>query len=172
MKPQASETPAFSALHPNLPSAYFHDCYAITLPPDSRTPLELYLDLVSRTPGWIDFLMNLRNRFVVKLGLKSVGVLSGIDRNKPAHAYGIGDQAGIFRLLEIHDNEVVLGETDKHLDVKVSVARQTQAGKTVVYVSTVVHVHNAMGRAYMFFITPAHRIIAPATVARLAARPA
>lgn len=172
MKPQATGTPAFSALYSSLPSAYFHDCYAITLPPDSRTPLELYLDLVSRTPGWIDFLMNLRNRFVVRIGLKSVGVLSGIDRNKPAHDYRIGDQAGIFKLLEIHENEVVLGETDKHLDVKVSVARQNRAGKTVVQVSTIVHVHNALGRAYMFLITPAHRMIAPATVAQLAARPA
>lgn len=171
MKPQATNTPTFSALHSSLPSAYFHDCYAITLPSDSRTPLELYLDLVSRTPGWIDFLMNLRNKFVAQLGLKSVGALSGIDRNKPAHAYGIGDQAGIFKLLEVHENEVILGETDKHLNVKISVARKKEAGRTVAYVSTVVHVHNAMGRMYMFFITPAHRVIARTTVAGLALLP-
>ncbi|MDZ5460199.1 DUF2867 domain-containing protein [Azohydromonas lata] len=150
MKPQATNPPAFSALYASLPSTYFHDCYAVQLPPDARTPLELYLDLVSRTPGWIDFLMNLRNKIVAQLGLKSVGKLSGIDRSKPAHAYKLGDQAGIFKLLGVHENEVVLGETDKHLDVKVSVARQNLAGQTVVYVSTVVHVHNAMGRVYMF----------------------
>ena len=44
-------------------------------------------------------------------------------------------------------------------------------GGTTVYVSTVVHIHNAMGRLYMFFVAPAHRIIAPATMARLAASP-
>ncbi|WP_066338800.1 DUF2867 domain-containing protein [Azohydromonas lata] len=168
MKPQATNTPTFSALHSSLCSAYFHDCYALTLPPDSRTPLELYLDLVSRTPGWIDFFMNLRNKFVARLGLKNVGVLSGINRSRPGHAYRIGDQAGIFKLLEIHENEVILGETDKHLDVKVSMARKNEVGRTVVYVSTVVRVHNALGRVYMFFVTPAHRIIAPSTLANLA----
>lgn len=172
MKPHPSETPFFSALHPTLPSAYFHDCHAMALPPDPRTPLELYLDIVSRTPRWIDFLMNLRNKIVSKLGLKDMGALSGIDRNKPARDYRLGDQAGIFKVLALHEHEAILGETDKHLDVKISVTRQDQAGRTIVSVSTVVHVHNTLGRLYMFFVTPAHRIIAPATVAKLASRSA
>jgi hypothetical protein len=171
MNPHSSEIPSFSALGPSLRTAYFHDCHSIELPADPRTPLELYLDIVSRTPRWIDFLMNVRNKIVARLGLKDMGALSGIDRNKPAQAYQIGDQAGIFKLLELHEHEVVLGETDQHLDVKISVAKQDEAGCTVVSVSTVVHVHNAMGRLYMLFVTPAHRIIAPATVAKLALRP-
>jgi hypothetical protein len=112
--------------------------------------------------------MNVRNKVAAGLGLKDVGSLSSVESDKPAQAYRIGDQAGIFKLLELHAHEVILGETDKHLDVKVSVAKQDQPGYTVVSVSTVVHVHNFMGRLYMFFVTPAHRIIAPATVSKLA----
>jgi hypothetical protein len=163
-----TKIPSFSALGDSLRTAYFHDCYTIELPPDARNPLELYLSVVSRTPRWIDFLMNVRNKIVAQLGLKDMGSLSGIDRSKPAQAYRIGDQAGIFKLLELHEHEVILGETDKHLDVKISVAKQDKPGCTAVSVSTVVHVHNFMGRVYMFFVTPAHRIIAPATVSKVA----
>lgn len=164
----ATDIPSFSSLQASLPTAYFFDCYAIELPPDSRSPLELYLSVVSRTPGWIDALMTLRNRIVGQLGLKNVGALSSVDSSKPVQAYRIGDQAGIFKLLEVHEHEVILGETDKHLDVKLSVAKQNKPGGTTVSVSTVVHVHNTLGRVYMFFVAPAHRVIAPATVSRLA----
>lgn len=166
-----SEVPAFSALQASLPTAYFYDCYTVELPPDARSPLELYLSVVSRTPRWIDFLMQARNKIVARLGLKDMGALSGIDRAKPAHAYRIGDQTGIFKLLAVHEHEVILGETDTHLDVKISVAKQTTPSGTAVSVSTVVHVHNTMGRVYMFFVKPAHRIIAPAVVSKIALQP-
>ncbi|WP_273595104.1 DUF2867 domain-containing protein [Roseateles koreensis] len=153
-----------------MDTAYFHDCYSVELPVDERSPLELYLSVVSHTPGWIDALMKLRNKIVARLGLKDLGALSHIDPGKPAQDYRVGDQAGIFKLLEIHEHEVVLGETDKHLDVKISVTRQDLPSGVVVSVATVVHVHNAMGRVYMFFVKPAHRIMAPATVSRLTSR--
>ncbi len=169
-KAQPCEVPSFSALRDSLRTAYFYDCYTVELPPDGRSPLELYLAVVSRTPRWVDALMKLRNKVVAKLGLKTMGVLSAIDRAKPAQAYAVGDRAGIFKLLEIHPDEVILGETDAHLDVKVSIARQDKPGGTAVSVSTVVHVHNALGRVYMFFVAPAHKIIAPATVSRIKAQ--
>lgn len=170
MNAQAAEVPSFSALCDSLRTAYFYDCYSVELPPDTRSPLEFYLSAVSGTPRWVDFFMKLRNKFVAQLGLKDVGSLSGVEPDKPAQAYCIGDQAGIFKLLELHEREVILGETDKHLDVKISVAKQDKPGCTVVSVSTVVHVHNAMGRLYMLFVTPAHRIIVPATVSKLATK--
>jgi hypothetical protein len=164
---RTSAVPSFSALRGSLRTAYFYDCYTVELPPDERSPLELYLSVVSRTPRWIDFLMNVRNKIVAQFGLKDMGALSRIDQHKPALAYRIGDQAGIFKLLELHEDEVILGETDNHLDVKISIARQNKPGGTAVSVSTVVHVHNTMGRIYMFFVIPAHRIIAPATILKI-----
>ncbi|MCX7221124.1 MAG: DUF2867 domain-containing protein [Burkholderiales bacterium] len=168
MNVETTEVPTFSALNESLKTAYFYDCYSVELPPDSRSPLELYLSVFSRTPRWIDVLMNMRNKVGVRLGLKDMGQLSSIDSQKPSQSYQIGDQAGIFKVLELHECEVILGETDKHLDVKISVAKQDKPGCTLVSVSTVVHVHNYMGRLYMLFVTPAHRIIAPATVSKLA----
>lgn len=167
MKARASEVPPFSALRDSLSTADFFDCYAVALPPDERSPLALYLSVVARTPRWVDVLMAVRNKVVARLGLKDMGALSRIDPGKPAGAYRIGERAGIFKLLELHDNEVILGEFDKHLDVRISVAKQDGPDKTTVSVSTVVHVHNTLGRVYMFFVVPAHRVIAPATVSML-----
>lgn len=164
---QPAEVPPVSVLRDSLRTAYFSDCYAIELPLDSRTPLELYLNVVSRTPRWIDFLMSLRNKIVARLGLKDVGRLSGILPTKAVTDYRIGDQAGIFKLIESDDREVVLGETDKHLDVWISLLKQEQQGCTIISVSTVVHVHNLLGRIYMFFVIPVHRIIAPASISQL-----
>lgn len=170
MNAQTSEVPAFSALSGSLRTAYFYDCYAVEIPADARSPLELYLSVVSQTPRWVDFLMKVRNQVVARLGLKNMGALSGIDPQKSPQAYRIGDQAGIFKILEMHEREIILGETDKHLDVKISVTTSDKPGCTVVSVATVVHVHNLLGRVYMFFVAPAHRIIAPATVSRLVPR--
>jgi hypothetical protein len=170
-KARASEVPAFSALRGSLGTAYFYDCYTVELPPDDRSPLELYLSVASRTPRWIEILMGVRNKIVAQLGLKDVGAFGAIEKSKSAHAYRVGDQAGIFKLLEIHEKEVVLGEKDKHLDVKISVAKQNLPGSTSVSVSTVVHVHNAMGRLYMLLVTPAHRIIAPAAISKVTSQP-
>lgn len=167
MKARVSEVPPFSALQGILSTADFFDCHSVDLPPDARSPLALYLNVIARTPRWVDFLMAVRNKVVARLGLKNMGALSHIDPNKPTEAYRIGDQAGIFKLLALHENEVILGEFDKHLDVRISVAKQDSQGVTTVSVSTVVHVHNTLGRVYMFFVVPAHRVIAPATVSRL-----
>lgn len=167
MNARICKVPSFSSLQPQLSTAYFHDCYELVMPLDGRSPLALYLSVVSHTPRWVDALMTIRNKVVAVMGLKDMGPMRGIDQSKPAHAYRVGDQAGIFKVMALHDGELILGEADKHLDVKVSVAKQDGPARTTVFVSTVVHVHNPMGRLYMFFVAPAHRIIAPATVSRL-----
>lgn len=169
------QVPNGSSLSPSVPSASFHDCHAVDLPRDERPPMQLYLDVVSRTPAWIDAAMRTRNRIVGMVGLKNLGALSEVDPARPESSYAIGERIGIFTLLERRDDEVVLGDSDRHLDVKVSVHRSEMGERMRVAVSTVVHVRNALGSAYMVFVGPAHRRIAPAMVARLLeerARPA
>lgn len=169
-----SAVPAGSALQDRLQSSYFHDSYQLRLPDDGSSPMALYLRCVGRTPGWIDALMRLRNRMVAPFGIKDLGTLSGVDGQRAASSYRVGDRAGIFRVHALGEGEVVLGDSDRHLDVQVSLMKlppgQGQPPSTVtVAMSTVVHVHNALGRIYMLGVVPAHRVIAPAVVARLAA---
>jgi hypothetical protein len=106
--------------------------------------------------------MRVRNAIVKWLGLKDLGGMAQIDRNRPLSDYRLGERVGIVTVLYLSDEEVVMGDDDKHLDVQVSLLK-TVEGKVVV--STVVHLHNALGRIYMFFVKPAHRIIAPRVLA-------
>ena len=89
---------------------------------------------------------------------------------RDARSYRVGDRVGIFRIRHLSDTEVVMGQDDKHLDVQVSICKQPAAPGTAprVVLSTVVHIHNTLGHAYMAVITPIHRVIARGTAQRLA----
>jgi hypothetical protein len=160
--------PPASAIAGELPGAYFHDCYAVPLNTDNRSALEIYLAVVAKTPRWVNTLMALRNRVVALVGLKNLGQLGAGTAAKPASSYQVGDRVGIFSLLLLTDNEIILGDCDRHLRVKVSLSKLTQAQRQSVVVATVVHVHNRLGRIYMLFVAPIHRLIAPAMLARIA----
>ena len=165
MKP--SSVPERSRLRSEIASADFHDAWEAPLHDPDRSALEIYLTAVSNTPRWVDALMALRNRIVAVFGLKNLGTLGAIDRTRPAASYRPGERLGIFTILSIQDAELVLGDSDKHLRAQVSVYREGGASARVV-ASTVVHVHNALGRVYLFFVVPLHRRIVPAMLERIA----
>lgn len=146
--------------------SYFHDCHLMPLAHDGRSALAIYLRTVARSPRWVDALMGLRNRVVGLFGLKNLGHLGSLPPFKEASDYQVGDRVGIFTLLSATDDEVILGDSDKHLDVKVSLCKVMRDGTEAVAMTTVVHIHNLLGRAYMLFVAPMHRIIAPAVMAR------
>ena len=152
--------PSHAEIAQHLRGADFHDCYQIQIAPASESALALYLKVVAATPGWVNAMMTLRNRIVRLVGLKNLGALGDTDGGKPASAYRVGDRVGIFSIVYLSEQEVILGDSDKHLNVEVSVCKLVDA----VAVSTVVHTHNALGRVYMLFVTPAHRRIVPATL--------
>ena len=62
------------------------------------------------------------------------------------------------------ENEVVLGEDDKHLNFRVSLflKQQTQEpSKKDLTVSTTVHYNNWFGRLYFLPVRPFHKLIVP-----------
>ena len=158
--------PPASEIARHLPGADFHDCHAVDV--DTRNPsaLSLYLDVVKHTPTWVGALMTLRNHAVGLVGLKNLGALDGVSPDKPASDYRVGDRIGIFTLYLLTDDEIILGDADKHLRVELSVYKLSDALRPAVAVSTVVHIHNALGRIYMLFVTPLHKRIVPAILRR------
>lgn len=171
MKPRAilSEVPPGSAINARLPGAYFHDCYVISVPDTTRTALSYFLTALANTPPWVNSLMALRNKMVRFVGLKDLGGLGELSPSKPASAYAPGDRVGIFTLISNSPNEALLGDRDKHLDVVLSVYKHPsgQGGVQFISVTTVVHIHNLLGRIYMLPVTPLHRFIAPAVLTRI-----
>lgn len=162
----STDVPVNSRVRSEIAGAYFHDAYEIPLRDTGKSALELYLDAVARTPRWIDFLMTLRNRTVAFFGLKNLGLMGGVDRGKDPASYRPGDRVGIFSILSLSDQEVVLGDADKHLRALISVYKETGERQKAV-VTTVVHVNNLLGRVYLFFVVPVHKIIVPAMLTRI-----
>nr|WP_315392065.1 DUF2867 domain-containing protein [uncultured Duganella sp.] len=160
----AVQVPPQSVIHQRLTGAYFYDCYAQEIAANGASALELYLKVVATTPAWVNSLMALRNRLVRLVGLKNLGHLGDFDKNKPASQYRLGDRVGIFSIVYLSDDEIILGDSDKHLNVEVSVCKMRGADHDTIAVSTVVHTHNALGRLYMLFVAPLHKLIVPASM--------
>lgn len=173
MKPHAtlSDVPPESAINARLSGAYFHDCYVISVPDTTPTALNYFLTALANTPPWVNSLMALRNKIVLFVGLKDLGGLGELNPSKPD--YVPGDRVGIFTLISNSPNEALLGDRDKHLDVVLSVYKHPpdQSGMQSVSVTTVVHIHNLLGRIYMLPVTPLHRLIAPAVLNRIIGGP-
>lgn len=168
---QAIAVPSESQVNRDVAGAYFHDCYERPMPADAPSAMALYLAAVGRTPAWVNALMAARNRAVTLVGLKNLGALGAIDPAKPASSYRVGDRVGIFSLLYVSENEVVLGDADKHLTVKLSLCKRVVHGRHTAAVSTVVQVHKRLGKVYMFFVAPVHKVITPVMLARALIEP-
>ncbi|NML18435.1 DUF2867 domain-containing protein [Azohydromonas caseinilytica] len=167
-RPRATQTPLGSLIAGRLAGAYFHDAWSVRAGDQQLSALGQFLKMMSGTPRWIEHCMALRNRVVAKLGLKYLGGFSNFDRTKAEADYRPGDRVGLFTLFERTPDEVLLGDRDKHLDVVLSLYRQQSGPDVTLTVTTVVHVHNWLGRIYMLPVAPMHKVIAPATMRHLA----
>jgi Protein of unknown function (DUF2867) len=169
-RPQACAVPAGSHVATRLGGASFHDAWCTQSRHVERSALAHFLDAAQKTPRWVEAAMGARNRVVRLFGLKDLGGLGALDTARPADSYQPGERIGIFTLFEQTHHEALLGDRDKHLDVLLSVhcAPAPQPGQVCVTVTTVVHVHRLLGHLYMLPVKPAHRVITPAVLRRLA----
>eukprot|EP01033_Poteriospumella_lacustris_P008383 gene8383-6051_t len=176
---ERSSIPTASILSPLADKAYFYDCYACKIedledPLQGLSPFGQVMEMLKRTPKWSDALMKLRNQVVSHFfGLKDLGTLSGVDPSRPLASYQIGERIGIFTLLHVSENQVVLGDNDKHLHVQVSLCHYREPefeNKPTASITTLVQTHNLLGKVYMFFVEPVHGIIAPVMLAQLVGR--
>jgi hypothetical protein len=151
-----------------LAGAYFHDAWIIQAGNPRLSALGQFLKMMARTPRWVERSMALRNRVAAKLGLKNLGGFASFDGTKAEDDYLPGERVGIFTLFERTPDEVLLGDRDKHLDVMLSLHRRRFGPDAELTITTVVHVHNRLGRLYMLPVRPMHKLIAPATMKRLA----
>ena len=160
--PLKTQPPELSQVRPMLAGAYFYDSWQITAADPSLAPLDQYLRVMRQAPLWLDQLMALRNSIGRCFGLKDLGVFSNIESFKNAEHYRLGERVGIFTLLAQSNQEVLLGDDDKHLNVVVSVFNQRAAlsNEVVVTITTVVHVKNCLGKLYMLPVTPIHHQLA------------
>jgi hypothetical protein len=163
-KVTATAVPDESALQPSLADADFYDAFEAPLNTAMLSPTEIFLRASRATPRWVDDLMAIRNRIVRLFGLKDVGAMRGAA--KASDAYQVGDRLGIFSIFGKTENELLLGIDDRHLDVRVSVLKSERNGLPHYVVSTVVHVHNLLGRVYMAPVGRIHPFVVKSMMGR------
>ena len=67
------DIPIDSKISKDVPGAYYFDSYRFLTEQTDRTSLQIWLDHVSKTPAWINFMMVTRNKIVSAFGLKDLG---------------------------------------------------------------------------------------------------
>lgn len=158
--------PLRSAITHAYTSMHLADAFSIRLPPSASSDPELLARFVfSHQPSWIGRLTRVRDAIVAPFGLKTTMHLRTLADD------GKAKRVGIFKIYSTSETEIILGEDDRHLDFRVSVlcsAGETPGLHRQLTVSTVVHCHNLLGRAYILVIAPFHRSVVKASLRRCA----
>jgi len=140
--------------------AHYEDTFLVRLPHGTFPDVDALARACMRFPSWVRALMVVRNRVVAPFGLKTEAPPDA--QRAEGRAFAQGDYAGVFRVFERRDDELLLGGDDQHLDFRFSLLlRQGEASQDV-FATTTVNFHNVWGRLYFFFVAPFHRQIVPA----------
>jgi hypothetical protein len=146
-----------------LAGAQFADAFRVTVPEaglDARSAAER---IFSRSPRWVEMLIELRHRIVAPFGLKTSAA-------REASAAGM---VGIFPVLSETPKQLVAGFDDHHLDFRIVVdVAPVDGGDQQVTATTLVLTHNWLGRAYLIAILPFHRLIAKSMLGQILQTPA
>jgi hypothetical protein len=145
-----------------LAGAQFADAFRITVADadlDARGAAER---MFSRSPRWVEALIDVRNMIVAPFGLKTSGT------GEP----NAGGMVGIFPILSETPERLVAGFDDHHLDFRVVVDVAPANGARDVTATTLVLTHNRLGHAYLTAIMPFHRLIAKTLLRQVCLDPA
>ncbi|WP_036223388.1 DUF2867 domain-containing protein [Maritalea myrionectae] len=156
MRAKADRLPLSAKLHEHIRSGDFVDCFSIELG-EKGTKLsidDLARSLATTPPKWAQFLLYLRNILVKPFGLRTEfdGAQTKMGECQP------GELINFFRIYHRDNNEILMGDDDKHLDYRVSVYR-SPSRPSKLYAATWVHRHNWLGHTYLFLIKPFHKMI-------------
>jgi Protein of unknown function (DUF2867) len=151
------EVPINSAIDRNLiDAAFFRDAYRTPLTHGDIGVVEIFFGVFGHHPVWIKWLLMTRNHIATWCGLDAP-TRSEIMNLEVKSSYAVGDKIGPWPLFSLTENELVAGRDNKHLDFRLSVMKEKNAGATTTAISTVCTTHNAFGRVYLFFIIPFHK---------------
>jgi Protein of unknown function (DUF2867) len=141
-----------------LAGAQFADAFQVTVADpnlDARSAAER---IFSRSPRWVQMMLDLRNVIVAPVGLKTSG------KSEP----NTGGVIGLFPVLSETPQRLIAGFDDHHLDFRVVVDVAPEGGDRKVTATTLVLTHNRLGRIYLTAIRPFHRVIAKSLLRQVA----
>lgn len=156
-----TQMPQTSLLHQSGVRFDFTDSYAAPIERSELAIEDVARAFFSSSPAWVDRLLLLRDRMMGVFGLKVANTRMA-DRRRLIDEFmcNVGDEMALFKVFAKNENEVILGEDDKHLDFRVSLFLDRV--KAALLVSTIVQFNHWSGRLYFFPVKPFHKIIVPA----------
>lgn len=154
--------PPESALAAWYKGAHLLDSYIVDLPHGAEASLRsLATAAFVSPPIWIRGLLAVRDGVMGAFGVKTT---SDLRKTIPAHK-----RIGFFRIQLESQDEITLGEDDRHLDFRLSLLRQHSPSGDKIIATTVVHCRSGLGHAYLFSIRQFHHLVVRASLARLGA---
>ena len=154
-----------SQLHGYVGNGDFLDCYSVEIGRADVPIAEVAQRLFTGLPCWINSLLAARDIGVSVFGLKTT---AGLPRNEEMReSVQVGDQINFFPVRSIEENEIILGEDDRHLDFKIAVRRDGENADRI-SLATWVHTHNPLGAIYLHTITAFHILIVNSRLTALA----
>ncbi len=144
---------ALALPHPAFPQADWGDTFEVRTSRRFDDAEHAARTIMNSLPGWASGLMELRDKVVGPLGLKT---------GEAMMAAPDVECVGFFPVIAKSPNRILLGEDDRHLDFRVAVDLHTDDKGQRVSLSTLVHRNNALGTGYLAAIMPFHKLIAKA----------
>lgn len=162
-----TELPENSVLINRLNQYDYVDSYQGTFIDNSNTFqfIDIGRAFFLTTPTWVSKLLMLRNKIVSVFGLKTSGNRVGIEKQLEDFKFEAGERLGIFKVFSKTDDEIVLGEDDKHLNFRISLfldRSSADQSRRELTISSTVKFNNWFGRLYFLLVKPFHKLIVPA----------
>ncbi len=151
-----SKLPKDSRLHSYFRDGDFLDCFSMRIGRHGDPIAQIAQRIFIGLPGWINALLAVRDFGVSFFGLKTTANLPKDLSFRDS--ISVGDHINFLCVLSVSENEIILGEDDRHLDFRISVYRDSDASDRI-SLATWVHTHNTLGKIYLAAITPFHNLI-------------
>jgi len=122
-------------------------------------PKDCLIAFFKSFPPFFIKLLLFRERIVKIFRLKTATKTTREERDKILNEFEgkIGDSIAIFQVIDKNNVELLTGQTDKHLDFKLSFISYEKDNHAIIELATTVNIHNLLGRIYFFFVRPIHR---------------
>ena len=154
-----------STLHDHVGEGDFLDCYSVDIGRGDVPLAEIAQRVFTDLPCWIAALLSARDIGVSPFGLKTTASLTKAGAIQPTVA--VGEPINFLCVRSIAEDEIILGEDDRHLDFKIALRRDREDPGRI-SLATWVRTHNRLGDFYLRAISAFHVLIVNARLAALA----